>query len=175
MASITRARLERSLFIATPNTIHYRSQLGNRTLFQCDTVDGIANARVSRDNSSLLAVADSQVVILHDVARGKDSVYRLKNEEVWRTMYCTPQLNFNDLAGRPASSPLFSRLSHSILHNNTEFFGSSVFDRNGRITATAAAAPLATECNRGVQRWKHTIVGFAYTPRDIHTRQTIER
>jgi hypothetical protein len=45
-------------------------------LFECSTTDGIANARVSWDNSGLFAVADSHVVILCDGTRGNRG-YRL--------------------------------------------------------------------------------------------------
>jgi membrane-bound inhibitor of C-type lysozyme len=83
MTSESPLPLEQSLFIATPNAIHLRSQLATKTLFQCETDDGLVNARASKDNSSLFAVADGQVVILHDVTCGKDKKYKLKNGDVW--------------------------------------------------------------------------------------------
>jgi hypothetical protein len=82
MASPQQSVLGRGLFIATPNAVHLRSQLTDETLFECDAADGIANARASRDNSSVLAVADGQVVILHDATRGKDRKYKLKKGDV---------------------------------------------------------------------------------------------
>jgi hypothetical protein len=81
MASVTQETLEQSLFIVTPITIYHHSWLGNKTLFDCATPGGIVNARVSRDNSSLFAVADSHVVILCDAARGSKT-YRLKKVDV---------------------------------------------------------------------------------------------
>jgi hypothetical protein len=74
------ASLGRGLFIATPNAVHLRSQL-DETLFEA--ANGIANARASKDNSSLFAVADYQVVILHDATRGKDRKYKLKKGDLW--------------------------------------------------------------------------------------------
>ncbi|KAF2440412.1 hypothetical protein P171DRAFT_420097, partial [Karstenula rhodostoma CBS 690.94] len=69
------------LFIATPNAIYAHSSAApKRTLFE-GTSDGIVNARAAKDNSSLLAVADSQLVILHDPARRGDRKYALKNYE----------------------------------------------------------------------------------------------
>jgi hypothetical protein len=83
MTSQFRLPIEQGLFIATPNAIHLRSQLATKTLFQCEIPDGLVNARASKDNSSLFVVADGQVVILHDVSRGKDKKYKLKNGDVW--------------------------------------------------------------------------------------------
>ncbi|KAJ4293175.1 hypothetical protein N0V90_008457 [Kalmusia sp. IMI 367209] len=42
---------------------------------------GIVTARAAKDNSSLLAIADSQLVILHDPNRGPDRKYALKSYE----------------------------------------------------------------------------------------------
>ena len=69
------------LFIATPHAIHANAQSTRKLLFECAT-DGIVNARAAKDNSSLLAVADSHLVVLHDAARGTDKKYRLKSREV---------------------------------------------------------------------------------------------
>lgn len=69
MASVA-AQLEQSLFIATSKTVHHRTQLADRTLFECDATGGITNARASKGNSSLFAVANSHVVILCHALRG---------------------------------------------------------------------------------------------------------
>jgi hypothetical protein len=82
MASYQQLPSEPGLFIATPDAIHLRSQLAERPLFKCETADGIVNARASKDNRSLFAVADGQVVILHDATQGKDKKYKLKNGDV---------------------------------------------------------------------------------------------
>jgi hypothetical protein len=82
MTSSQRLPFDQSLFVATSDTIHLRSQLARKTLFECSTANGIVNARASKDNSSLFAVADGQVVILHDAMRSKDRKYKLKNGDV---------------------------------------------------------------------------------------------
>lgn len=71
-----------SLFVATPQIIHLRSAASEKTLFKCETADGIVNAKASRDNSGLIAIADSHVVILYDTTRGNDRKYRLNNVHV---------------------------------------------------------------------------------------------
>ncbi|KAF2132311.1 hypothetical protein P153DRAFT_311176 [Dothidotthia symphoricarpi CBS 119687] len=48
--------LEQSLFITTPNVIHFCSQLSDKTLFECTTPDSIVNARASKDNSGFTSV-----------------------------------------------------------------------------------------------------------------------
>jgi hypothetical protein len=85
MASAPQLQLEQSLFIVTPNTIQYRSSVVNKILFECDATDGIVNARVSRDNSGLFVVADSQIVVLCDAARDSRN-YKLKKDEVRQAM-----------------------------------------------------------------------------------------
>ena len=70
-----------NLFIATSNAIYvHNCSAGERPLFECAS-DGIVNARLARDGSSLLAIADSQLVILHDSARKGDRRYALKSYE----------------------------------------------------------------------------------------------
>ena len=83
MANSGKLPFDQSLFVATSNAIYLRSQLARKKLFQCETANGLVNARASKDNSSLFAVADGQVVILHDATRSKDRKYKLKNGDVW--------------------------------------------------------------------------------------------
>jgi len=83
MAKSQRLPFEQSLFVTTPNKIYLRTQLACETLFECETPNGIVNARASKDNSSLFAIADGQVVILHDASRTKDRKYKLKSGDVW--------------------------------------------------------------------------------------------
>lgn len=70
------------MFIATPEALYLQSQNSNKVLFKCETADGIINAKASKDNSCLVAVADSHVVILYDTVRGRDRKYKLKNSDV---------------------------------------------------------------------------------------------
>lgn len=72
---------ERNMLITTPNAIHQRSRAGDMIVFQCESADGIVNARAATDNSSLLAVADSQVVVLHDIAQMREKKHMLKGGE----------------------------------------------------------------------------------------------
>ena len=82
MATILCPLPDHSLFIVTPNSIHLRSQLTNRTVFKCQTLDSIVNARASKDKRSLFAVADGQIVLLHGAPRVKDRKYGLKAGDV---------------------------------------------------------------------------------------------
>jgi len=75
-------QLPRNLFIVTPSAIYLHSQASKKLLFECETPDGILNARAAKDGSGLLAVADSQVVLLHDSERGNGRVYKLKSGDV---------------------------------------------------------------------------------------------
>ncbi|EFQ87927.1 hypothetical protein PTT_16381 [Pyrenophora teres f. teres 0-1] len=79
MATIQHPLADRSLFIVTPNSIHLQSQLADRTVFECQTLDSILNARASKDKCGVIAVADGQIVLLHDETRGKNRKYKLKS------------------------------------------------------------------------------------------------
>jgi hypothetical protein len=74
-----------SLFVVTPGAIHTYNQ-SQQSLFECTTA-GIVNAKAAQDNSSLLAVADSHLVILHDSTHRNDRKYRLKGADVRSKVY----------------------------------------------------------------------------------------
>lgn len=73
---------QRNLLITTPNAIHQYSQAGDRVLFECEATDGIANARAAPDNSSLLAIASHQIVLLHDTIHSREEHCKLQGKGV---------------------------------------------------------------------------------------------
>jgi hypothetical protein len=77
-----------NLFIATPSAIYLHCRPEKKIVFGCATSNGILNARASKDNSSLLAVADSHLVILHDSKCGRDRQYELKSGDVCLPSFC---------------------------------------------------------------------------------------
>ena len=83
------------LVITTPRLVNIWDINGTREIFRSGS-SGIVASRRSKDGSGLLAVADSQVVILHDVRKGRQRSYRLKGKEVKRIFVAcswTIQLN----------------------------------------------------------------------------------
>jgi len=176
MTSASQLPADFNLFIATPRAIHVYTQLAQKPLFECAT-DGIVNARAATDNSSLLAVADSHLVILHDAARGTDREYRLKSQEVnslearWRGSGRTDCL----LAGRTASAALFARLAHTVLFHDAEYGDSGILYPDWRASPAAASSPVAAECACYLSGWKRVALGFAFSAYDVHTRLEIWR
>lgn len=81
---------EHSLFIATPNALHLRSQARTELLFECDSSDSIVSARASTDNSDVLAIADSQIIILHSTTRRCERKYKLKGGYVSASIGLVP-------------------------------------------------------------------------------------
>jgi hypothetical protein len=73
---------QRNLLITTPNTIHVFSQNGDRILFECEATDGIVNAHAAPDNSSLLAIASRQIILLHDTIHSREKQHKLEGEGV---------------------------------------------------------------------------------------------
>ena len=110
---------DRNLFIVTPSSIHLQSQLADRTVFECQTLDGIVNARASKDESGLFAVADGHVVILHEATRGKSRKYKLKtgNVEYGWSQEGSPADNGT---GRATSSLVFARFTHPVFYDYTQ-------------------------------------------------------
>ncbi|KAI9846227.1 MAG: hypothetical protein M1830_007464, partial [Pleopsidium flavum] len=68
------------LIITTTKSVYCWSSNGITELFRSGS-EGIVAAKRAGDGSGLLAVADSQVVILHDVKRGMNKSYRLKGSD----------------------------------------------------------------------------------------------
>jgi len=154
------------LFIATPTAIHLRSRISEKVLFECETPGGIACARPSKDNSSLIAVADSHVVVLYDGLRGRKKRYRLSRADVsvaWRLT----DLQVDNNLGRAASSSLLARFTYTLLHNNTEYVRSGVFYLDCRTPAIAVAAPFPTNHTVHLKQRRHTVVSLANTTNNI--------
>jgi len=72
---------DQHLVIATEKRVLSWSGDGTATIFTSGS-SGILAAKEATDGSSTLAVADSQVVVLHDLDRGMDRSYRLKGTDV---------------------------------------------------------------------------------------------
>jgi hypothetical protein len=67
--------------IVTTNGIYSWTSDGIKELFRSGS-GGIVAARQIHGPQNLLAVADSQVVILHDIDKGQQKSYRLKRTDV---------------------------------------------------------------------------------------------
>ncbi|RYN30897.1 hypothetical protein AA0119_g4727 [Alternaria tenuissima] len=159
MAKSQRLPFEQSLFVTTPNKIYLRTQLACETLFECETPNGIVNARASKDNSSLFAIADGQVVILHDASRTKDRKYKLKSGDGEprlllfspdsRTLYFTTTLNNSVQAySIPDDKLLPSLPSHPSPPNVI------AISSNGTILLSASPNPMTIYLQD--QRWGHS-------------------
>jgi len=175
MTSASQSPLEPSLFIATADTVYHYSQLTNKTLFECDTIDSIGNIRVSKDNSGLFAVADSQVVILYDASQSKTKKYNLKSGYVsyWSslaTIFC-----LISWTGYTSSPTLLARLAYFVFYHDAGSLDPSVLNLDRRIASATATAPLTANCDRHVKRWQRTTFSIAHASFGILTRQTWRR
>ena len=65
----------------------------------------------------LLAVADSQVVVLHDVEKGMQRTYRLKNEEQVR-LFVLIYESYSLIIGPSSTTILSSGKAKIVLHHN---------------------------------------------------------
>ncbi len=69
------------LVVTTSKGVQYWTSEGIRDVFHSGS-KGIVAAKKSRDASGVIAVADSQVVVLHDTGRALEKSYRLKGTDV---------------------------------------------------------------------------------------------
>ena len=69
------------LVITTQKGVYTWGRHGLNQIFKSGS-SGIVTAKRATDGSSLLAVADSQVVLLHDMSKGMQRSYRLKSTDV---------------------------------------------------------------------------------------------
>ena len=68
------------LLITCPSTIFSWDSSGINTIFR-SSKGGIAAAREAKDGSGVLAIADKQVVVLHDTKRGQERSWGLEAEQ----------------------------------------------------------------------------------------------
>ena len=73
------------LIITTTKGVYAWDASGIKEIFRSNSA-GIVAARKLSGESEILAVADSQVVILHDLGQGLQRSYRLKGSEVDRPL-----------------------------------------------------------------------------------------
>lgn len=71
----------RHLIVTTTRGVFTWGSHGINEIFHSGS-GGIVAARKARNGSSLLAVADSQVVILHDTRKGMQKSYKLRGSDV---------------------------------------------------------------------------------------------
>ena len=69
------------LVITTVKGVYTWSSRGITEIFRSGSA-GIVAARKATNGSGLLAVADSQIVLLHDINKGMQRSYRLKGSDV---------------------------------------------------------------------------------------------
>ena len=69
------------LIITTTRGVFSWSSHGVTECFRSSS-EGIVAARKANDGTGLLAIADSQVVLLHDINKGMQKSYRLKGSDV---------------------------------------------------------------------------------------------
>ncbi|KAF1838581.1 hypothetical protein BDW02DRAFT_479403, partial [Decorospora gaudefroyi] len=174
MANTQQLSLGRNLFIATPKAIYFRPPLSEKTLFECETAGGIANARASKDNSGLFAVADGQVVLLHDASRGRDRKYQLKNSDDEprlllfspdsRTLYFTTSLSSSVQAYSIPTAELLPSLPSHPSPPNTIAISS-----NGIVLLSASPDPATIHLQD--RRWGGS-AAVNFCPRDARSAAT---
>lgn len=71
-----------NLIVTTTKAVFAWNSNGTTKMFHSGS-GGIIAARKVSENGGLLAVADSQVVVLHDIRKGMQKSYRLRGHDVW--------------------------------------------------------------------------------------------
>lgn len=108
----------RNLLITTSNSIHLQTPTGDKTIFECASAGGIVNACAAPDNSSLLAIADSHGVLVHDTAQPRDEKHKLKDSSVSNK---DPSMHEDEAdmdTGYTSLTLLLTRLTHPFLQHH---------------------------------------------------------
>lgn len=153
---------ERSLFITTPNAIHLRSRTGSKLLFACKSADGIATARAPADDSSVLAVADSQVIILYDTTREQRTKHKLRGGDV-STSGCV--VDASGLTLNTDSTTLavvLARLPFPLLDYYTQYNRLCILTTYGRPITLFTTSSLTAECRRCITQREHFALSLAF-------------
>ena len=68
------------LIVTTAVGVYSWSNRGSAEIFSSNS-KGIVTSRNMKTDKEFLAVADSEIVILHDIEKGMQRTYRLRNED----------------------------------------------------------------------------------------------
>ncbi|KAF3004352.1 hypothetical protein E8E13_009686 [Curvularia kusanoi] len=134
-----------NLLVTTPNTIYLFSRAGKRVLFECESAHGIVSARAAPDNSSLLAVASRQIVLLHDTKQPREEKHKLEGEDdTPRVLLFSPDsrmLFFNatiDSSIHAYSLPTGDLLPSALMHPSSPKVLATSSDGNLLLSASAS-------------------------------------
>lgn len=110
--------VEQHLLVTTQKEVITWDQQGIKSVFQSGS-RGILAAKEASDGSGLLAVADSQVVVLHDVRQALNRSYRLKATEVsFGGLMVYLGRSLTSFIGQSTTARVFERLTKHLLHDH---------------------------------------------------------
>lgn len=117
----------RNLLITTSNSIHLRTSAGDKTIFECASADGIVNACAAPDNSSLLAIADSHGVLMHDTAQPRNKKHKLKDSSVSISELSMQEDDADMGTGHTPFTLLLTRLTCPFFQHQAQQLDSCIF------------------------------------------------
>jgi hypothetical protein len=163
---------DRDLLITTPNSIHLRTPAGDKTVFECQSADGIVTACAAPDNSSLLAIADGHGVILHDTAHPRDKIHKLKGSSVSSdALECTrTTLTWN--TGHSSSASVLARFTHIALQHRAQRLNPCVLTVKRQPIISVTFTSLTTERPGEVEQWQLPALCLIFATDRTDTRQT---
>ena len=113
--------LANRLIITTKKGVYIWDAYGITEVFRSGS-EGIVAAKKIVIGNDMLAVADSQVVVLHDIGGGLQRSYRLKGSDVGSSDKSVLQSSTDNTPGPSQAVEVCQRVEESLLHNYaTEF------------------------------------------------------
>ena len=151
------------LIITTTRGVYAWAMSGVVELFRSGS-EGIIAARKLGDNSNTLAVADSQVVILHDVNNKLQKSYRLKGSEVIYVVFQKSRLWQLNIPG-PDSPPqiCWRFVKEPLLHHNATEFDSVLLLEAFKIIRSFRHTSFTSINFRAFMRLPTTTLDFSAT------------
>ena len=147
------------LIVTTKNCVYSWDQTGVTELFKSETGGIVAAKKLSGDGETL-AVADSQVVVMHNNQRGRHRTYKLKGSEVWSLSECALLKRLTVVGSNKTSQIHRKRLSNPLLHDQSEELSPGFLDQRSEASTLASHTPIASRSVCSFMRLKATAVNL---------------
>lgn len=150
----------RHLIVTTTRGVFTWGNHGVKEIFHSGS-GGIVAARKARNGSSLLAVADSQVVILHDTRKGMQKSYKLRGSDVRSQLFGSLKKKLIDLGATSVTS-ICRRFKDPLLHYYLPECSANLLFTRIKTPRSFSQPPFASYCVCYILQFPFTALCFRF-------------
>lgn len=154
----------RHLIVTTTRGVFTWGSHGVKEIFHSGS-GGIVAARKARNGSSLLAVADSQVVILHDTRKGMQKSYKLRGSDV-RSQLCESISKMLINPGATSATSICRGFKEPLLHHYTSKRSANLLFARIKTPGSFSQSSFASYCVCYLFRFPIIALCFSCTTND---------